>query len=199
MKCLLATISSDEIVAFNLRSKYLNLISKGTCVKGLPFQWNVKLLSYLLISEFYLKVIVMNFKKILFGSAVIQSTAANIGLLLLRVYAGLFLAFGHGIKKFPPSEGVVNMVSNRGFPAPEIFAWLSVLTELFGGIFLALGLFTRPVAFFIAVNMLVAAFVGTDSPFGKKELALFYEFAALVFLFIGSTKYGLDYFIKRKV
>lgn len=140
----------------------------------------------------------MDLKKILFGSAAIPSALVNIGFTLLRVFTGLFLAFGHGIKKLPPSDGVVNMISKRGFPAPDVFAWLSVLTEFLGGIFLALGLFTRPVAFFIAVNMLVAAFVGSNSPFAKKELALFYEFAAIAFLFAGSTKYGLDNLIGRK-
>ena len=47
----------------------------------------------------------------------------DIGALLLRAFAGLALAFAHGIGKMPPSEGFVGVVAGLGFPAPGAFAW----------------------------------------------------------------------------
>ncbi len=142
----------------------------------------------------------MKLKKLLFSGTQITSLPANIGLSILRISAGLFLAFGHGIFKVPPSDKFVSIVSNLHFPFPVTFAWFSGIAEFFCGIFLALGFLTRPSALFVVINMAVAAFLahGADT-FGRKELALLYEIISLTFLFIGSTKFGVDNFIlKRK-
>jgi putative oxidoreductase len=60
-----------------------------------------------------------------------------------------------------------------------VFAWAAALSEFLGGIFLALGLFTRLAAFFIACTMLVAILgVHAADPYQKKELAFMYFFVA---------------------
>ena len=85
--------------------------------------------------------------------------AVDIGLLMLRLFTGLALALAHGINKLPPTDRFVVGVVDMGFPIPAFFAWASGLTEFGGGLLLAAGLFTRPAAFFIAVNMAVATFI----------------------------------------
>ena len=56
------------------------------------------------------------YKELLFGGAEIDSDKANLGLAILRVIAGLSMAFGHGIGKIPPSDGLVAGTAKLGFP-----------------------------------------------------------------------------------
>lgn len=131
-------------------------------------------------------------RRILFGSEINGTALANLGLTLLRVFAGFGL-ITHGIGKLPPSEQFVAGVAKLGFPLAPVFAWAASLAEFGGGVFLLLGLFTRPAAFFILFTMLVAAFgVHLNDPFAKKELALFYGFAALAFMLMGAGDWSLD-------
>ncbi|HNP07799.1 MAG TPA: DoxX family protein [Cyclobacteriaceae bacterium] len=114
------------------------------------------------------------------------------GLLVLRVGAGLLLAFGHGLGKMPPSEGFIGGVEKLGFPMPVFFAWMAGLSEFFGGILIALGLFTRPAAFLVTCTMATAAFLRhADDPFGTKEKALLYFVIGIFFFLSGGGKYGL--------
>lgn len=129
----------------------------------------------------------------LFGRTTTNSKAADLGLLILRVLAGLALAFAHGLGKIPPSEGFVSMVGNMGIPAPGLFTWLSGLAEFGGGILLALGLLTRPAALFIIINMLTALLIAhAGDPFGDREKAFLFCAIALLYLFAGAGQYSVD-------
>jgi len=138
-------------------------------------------------------------KQILFGGESGLSTAANAGLALLRIFAGVALAASPGLGKLPPSEQFIGGVTALGFPAPVFFAWAASLAEFLGGAFLALGLFTRISSFFVACVMLTAAF-GThlNDPFQKKELAFLYLFIALCFLLKGAGDWSIDAFFRNK-
>ncbi len=137
-------------------------------------------------------------KTILFGGESGLSYAANAGLSLLRIFAGIALAFAHGIGKLPPSEGLINRTTELGFPMPVVFAWIAGLSEFLGGIFLALGFLTRISSFFIASTMLVAL-VGVHGadPFSKQELAFMYLFVALAFLLKGSGDWSVDSHLRK--
>ena len=138
-------------------------------------------------------------KQILFGGESGLSTAANMGLALLRIFAGVTLALSHGSGKMPPSEQFVSGVANLGFPAPMFFAWAAALAEFLGGAFLALGLFTRVSSFFIVCVMLTAIF-GThlNDPFQRKELAFLYLFIALCYLLKGASDWSIDAFLRKR-
>ncbi len=139
-------------------------------------------------------------KKILFGGESGDSLTSNIALTLLRVFAGLAMAFAHGLGKVPPSEKFAAAVGNIGFPLPNLFAWAAGLSEFLGGIFIALGLFTRLSSAFLAFTMLIAVFVvHLNDPFGKKELGLLYLFVAILFLIRGANDWSLDSFFREKV
>ena len=77
---------------------------------------------------------------------------------------------------------------------------LVVMSEFFGSLCVMAGLFTRWASFSIVFTMLVAAFIahGAD-PFAKKELAVLYAAAFLVFAVAGGGKYSLDSLIRRKL
>lgn len=137
-------------------------------------------------------------KQLLFGGESSSSPLTNLGLTLLRIFAGIGL-MTHGIGKVPPSEQFVGGVANMGFPLPQVFAWAAGLSEFAGGALLILGLFTRPVSLFIAFTMLVAVVgVHWNDPFNRKEMALLYLFIALAFLFMGSNYWSVDGILRRK-
>jgi putative oxidoreductase len=124
----------------------------------------------------------------------------DIGLLLLRVFAGLGMAW-HGYEKLAVSGRLsqfIEGVGEMGFPFPVFFAWAAILAELVGGILLAAGLFTRPAAAFILITMLVAAFVRhADDPFAIKEKALLYASIALALLFTGAGRWAVDRMLRK--
>ena len=132
-------------------------------------------------------------KKLLGGSPFPESWTLNAGLLVMRIFSGLFMAFGHGLRKVPPSEGFINGAGEMGFPVPAFFAWMAGLSEFAGGILIAIGLFTRPSAFLMGATMFVAGFIrhGAD-PFGRKELALIYLVIAVMMVLTGPGKYSVD-------
>ena len=138
-------------------------------------------------------------KKILFGGESGLSYAANAGLALLRIFAGVSIAFAHGLAKLPPSEGLISNAGHLGFPMPTLFAWAAGMSEFLGGIFLALGLFTRISSFFVAFTMLTAILgVHAADPYQKKELAFMYLFFALAFMIKGSGDWSLDGVLRKK-
>lgn len=140
-------------------------------------------------------------RELFVGGAGGGSAAADTGLLLVRVFAGLSLALAHGLGKLPPAEGFVTGVEEMGFPLPALFAWAAALSEFGGGLLLAIGLLTRPAALSVLITMLVAAFVrNAGAPFGgDRELALLYGSTALLFLLAGAGRYSLDLQLRRKV
>lgn len=128
-----------------------------------------------------------------------SADARDFGLLLLRLFAGASLALAHGINKLPPSERFVGGVVDMGFPAAPAFAWAAGMAETFGGLLLAIGLLTRPAAFFIVVTMAVAAFLRqAGDPFVERELALLYGAVAMQFLFTGPGRLSLDALLRNR-
>jgi putative oxidoreductase len=97
-----------------------------------------------------------------------------------------------------------------GFPAPmpmpvELFSMVGFagMLEFWGGLFLLLGLFTRPVAFLLSGEMAVAYFIA-HAPKGfwpvlnKGELAVLYCFVFFYLAAAGGGNWSLDRFLGRK-
>ena len=110
---------------------------------------------------------------------------------VLRIVAG-FLFMSHGMQKL------------LGFPAPAAHPFrLLTLTgfagvlELFGGIFLLIGLFTRPVAFILSGEMAFAYFIAHAPQnfwplINRGELAVLYCFVFLYFAVAGGGAWSVD-------
>jgi uncharacterized membrane protein YphA (DoxX/SURF4 family) len=77
------------------------------------------------------------------------------GILILRLMAG-GVFFSEGILKFVyPNQGV-GRFTKLGFPFPETTAHWIAVGEIIGGLLLVAGLFTRVVALYFIVQMIVA-------------------------------------------
>lgn len=117
----------------------------------------------------------------------------DLGLLVVRLGFGLMLAFSHGLGKMSALGKFTEGVANRGMPLPWLLGPAAALSEFVGGILIAIGLLTRPAAFFALVTMLVAAgHIHAADPFAKKELALAYAVAALAVLIAGPGRFSID-------
>jgi putative oxidoreductase len=144
----------------------------------------------------------------------------DLGLLALRL-CGLGLAL-HGWPKLVAlstegaGAGIVAGVSRLGFPAPLIFAWAAAISELAGGLLVAVGLYARVAAAFAATTMAVAAFIRhrlayhllvwlgvMDAPpetvksWGDPELAAVYFAVFLAVALMGSGRFSVDRFLRR--
>src|SRR5260221_9414602 len=77
-----------------------------------------------------------------------------IGLLVLRIALGaIFLTHGYP-KLVRPNLEMQHMFTQHGLPAQ--FVYVAGILESFGGALLVLGLFTRPAALLLAIEMAVA-------------------------------------------
>jgi putative oxidoreductase len=94
-------------------------------------------------------------------------------------------------------------ITALGLTPPLVWGWAVTITEFFGAIMLALGLFTRPVAFALTVELTVIAFgimslKGFFWTTGGMEVALLMELATIGFIFGGGGRYSLDRLIGRE-
>src|SRR5262245_32446861 len=145
-----------------------------------------------------------------------QASARGWPNLLLR----LILCFGfaaHGWGKL--SRGSVDfgeMLSHIGVPFPHLTAWVTISTELLGGISLMLGAFVIPVSFALIVVMLTAMFTvhlqygyltiklmavtPEGAQFGPPglEINLLYIIGLLVLVLGGSGRFSVDNLLLSK-
>lgn len=141
----------------------------------------------------------MTAKQFFFSARGTGSTFGDLGLLILRLSAGIALAFAHGIGKLPPSERFVSGVEKMGFPAPSFFAWAASISEFAGALLVAIGLATRPAATLVACTMATVVFVrhGPDA-FEKKEKAFIYLVIFVAIMLTGAGRFSIDALIGGK-
>lgn len=119
---------------------------------------------------------------------------------VFRVFVGL-LFLQHGLQKL---FGAFGGVAGNGQPV-ELFSLfgLAGLIEFLGGIAIAVGFFSRLVAFIAAIEMIVAYFVvhvpnGIIPLVNQGELALLYFAAFLVLMAYGAGKWSLEKALMKK-
>lgn len=124
------------------------------------------------------------------NTAELETAWAPRVLSILRIMAAL-LFFEHGTQKllgFPASDFS---------PAVMSLSWIAGVLELVGGALLAIGLFTRPVAFVLSGQMAVAYFIAhaPNSFFpvlNGGEAAILYCFIFLYLVFAGPGPWSVD-------
>jgi len=126
-------------------------------------------------------------------------------LLLIRLYWGWQLVQS-GWGKLHNLEKVTDFFTSLGLPMPAQMAVFISCVELFGGIFLALGLLSRLTALGLTVNLITAyvtadreALVSIFSDPDKFYAAAPYTFlvASLIVLIFGAGKFSLDELLNR--
>lgn len=126
--------------------------------------------------------------------------ATSLGLLILRIASGGFMALGHGLGKlkagdpasFPDPLGIGTAMSYYG----------AVTSEFACGLLVAVGLFTRLACLPLIFTMGVAAMVvhGSDpffatGPGASKEPAVMYLSMFVAVLLAGPGRYSADHLI----
>lgn len=114
---------------------------------------------------------------------------------LLRAMTGL-LFMQHGLQKL---FGLLLAPDRPWNGAPPVFSqfWIAGVLELFGGFLIAIGLFTRPVAFLLAGEMAVAYFQ-SHAPqsffpvLNRGEAAVLFCFIFLYLFAAGPGPYSVD-------
>jgi len=121
------------------------------------------------------------------------------GLLLARVGIGFFFFYVHGLPKImagtPVWEKLGGAMANFGITfAPAAWGFMAASAECFGGLFILLGLLTRPAAAALTFNMFVAAAMHLGMGQGLKEASHAAEamFFFLGLAFAGGGRYSLD-------
>jgi len=136
----------------------------------------------------------------------LASRAQSPFLLLVRLYWGWqFVQAGWG--KLHNLPKITEFFTGLGIPFPAFNAFFVANVELFGGILLILGLFSRLTGLVLTVNMLVA-YVTADrealksifSDPGKFYVADPYTFlfASLMVLIFGAGVFSLDWLIEKR-
>ena len=135
----------------------------------------------------------------------IYSRLAPLSYAFIRIVIAWMFLVGGIDKLFHGGAGriAVGNITNLGLKPPYAWAWAVTLLEFFGAILLGLGLFTRPVAFALAVELTVIAFGimalrGFFWTTGGMEVALLMEAATIGFVFGGGGRYSLDRVWRRE-
>lgn len=132
----------------------------------------------------------------------ILNTQADNSALPLRLVAGILFA-AHGAQKLFAwfggygLEGTGQWMASIGLEPGYLMALMAGSAEFFGGIFLLLGLLTRPTALMLAFTMLVAIFAvhfqnGLFMSNNGYEFALSLFAISVALVFQGGGKFSLD-------
>jgi putative oxidoreductase len=132
----------------------------------------------------------------LYGSTHTGAWLADLILLGARLYAGITIASA-GADKLPTPDWMTDQVASIGFPAPGVFATVACLTEFVGGILLAVGFLTRPMALLLAFTMGVASFgFHKLTPIVDMHIAQGFVWLFAAFLAVGAGRLSLDTLIR---
>ena len=122
----------------------------------------------------------------------------DIGKLVLRVALGILILL-HGVAKVTKGvDGIGGMLASHGLPA--ILAYGVYIGEILAPVLLIVGLFTRPAAAIMVINMLVAIWLVHRKDLGAMngqggwalELQGMFLFAAISVAFMGGGRFGLS-------
>ncbi len=136
-----------------------------------------------------------------FANSNTRATLLDVGLLLMRVWAGLALFLAHGKDKLLNfSERAETFADPFGLGG-AISLGLVVFAEVICALLLTIGLATRIVAIPLVISMLVATYmhavVWGDS-FADYELALFFATAFAMFALTGPGRFSVDHARPRR-
>lgn len=113
---------------------------------------------------------------------------------LLRVLAGALLVT-HGYGKILKPFGAAGMVEGLGFYPGVFWSPLLAATEFFGGILIAIGLFTRPASFAAMIVLLVTVYfhgIVQGEGLGGAEKSILWATIFFFFAVRGSNAHSVD-------
>jgi putative oxidoreductase len=126
-----------------------------------------------------------------------QRSLEDAGKLVLRAVLAAMLLF-HGISKMHNGIGfIADMLAKAGLPA--VFGYGVYIGEVVAPLFILVGLFTRPAALVIAINMIVAVLLAHTSMFFTTndtggwalELQGMFFFSAVAIALLGAGRFSI--------
>jgi putative oxidoreductase len=124
--------------------------------------------------------------------------ASDLAYVIVRVTAGLML-IPHGWPKVMAGASAVaaNTLSRRGIEPALPLAYLIMFLETIGGIMIAIGLFTRPIALLLVIEFLVIIFkahlpAGYGASVGGIEFPLMWGLILLAIFLRGGGPWSVD-------
>jgi putative oxidoreductase len=122
----------------------------------------------------------------------------NLGLLIIRLMIGA-VGFYHGGQKLfglfggDGFKAFADWLASMNIPFPTVSAALAGSAEFFGGILIALGLFTRFSAFVFAFTMAVAVYATLDKGIQKAEYPFVIGVICIALIFTGPGTMSLQF------
>ncbi|QNH35117.1 DoxX family protein [Aminobacter sp. MDW-2] len=119
---------------------------------------------------------------------------------VLRVVAGAALVT-HGLGKISDPFGAAGMVEGLGFYPGAFWSLLLSCTEFFGGILIAIGLFTRPASFAAMFVLLVTVWfhwVTMNQGYQGAEKSIIWAAIFLFFVIRGGNRHSVDARLSRE-
>ena len=129
---------------------------------------------------------------------------SDIAYLIVRLTAGLMLIPHGWTKVLAGIPGVSGYFTRLGLEPSWMYTIISMFNETVGGILIAIGLATRPVAALIIIEFLILLFVvhiprGYGMAVGGAEFPLMWLLMLVVVLLRGGGPYSLDRAIGREI
>lgn len=120
------------------------------------------------------------------------------GIAIVRLFAGALIAH-HGLPVFDPGQmsGMIEWMKNDfKLPMASFLTYFAKGLEFFGGILLALGLFTKIVSFLLVCVMgFIVFIIGKSSLFNDDQHPFLFFLLFVAFFFTGPGKWSLDYLL----
>ena len=140
----------------------------------------------------------------MFSNLFVQSnrTLLNISMLLIRItvggitfYSGIGKVFvwgGYGLEKTVDAFWTMMKI-------PPFWTYMCCFTELIGGFLIMIGLLTRPAAFAVMINMIVATILtGADKFWNGGNFPFTLAIGSIAILLIGPGDYSVDGILFRR-
>lgn len=121
-----------------------------------------------------------------------ETKNGHYGLLALRVTVGIIFVVMGWMKLNGGIEGFAEMLGDKGFPLPEVLAYLVAAVEFLGGLGVLFGVYLRLSAKLLAIVMIVALLtVHVGMPFKQSMAPLALLGSTLALMFLGGGKWML--------
>ena len=127
----------------------------------------------------------------------VKAISIDSGLLLLRIFSGLFMMYYGWDKLVHFDEKAADWV-DPFLLGGTISLGLTILAELICPVFITIGLYTRVALIPAVINMVVAILVGhSGQPLIEREHAFSYLIPYVVIFLAGPGRYSLDGFLRK--
>jgi len=119
--------------------------------------------------------------------------STNLQLLVGRVLLSIIFIMA-GLNKLGGVEGTAGYMASMGIPLPGITVWIVIALEIFGGIAILIGFFTRYAAWALAAFCVASGYLGHFQPEDQMQMISFMKNLAMAGGFLALAAAGAGSF-----